>query len=546
MSNNFFRAVIEGMGEGVVVVDAEAVVLVANPAVRRLFGLPSDSAITEFAWPKEWHSAEGHKLDPSEYPLRRALQGTPCDQLDLVIRAPARDDVWVSVTAGAIALEDGSQGAVGVFRDVTRARHLETGVRKKEALYGTLARNLPGGAAFLFDTDLRILAAHGDRAMAEAGYNPEELIGKHVSEAVQPPNRESLEGLYRATIAGQSPSLETVLRDRAYSIHAVPVRDDDGVIVAGIALSYDVTEHKRDAAEMKAMSAKVSALMDHLSTGVLFADPSNRIQLVNRAFCRFFGFSGLSELVGCDSLDDRWIPAVRDREAFRRVCNLRMREGIMALADRLELTDGRILERDYVPVDVEGVVSGHFWCFRDVTERERARAQLAELSNRDDLTALYNRRGFITLAEQWLRIAARTRRTPLLLFVDVNGMKPVNDHLGHAQGDRVLRDTADLLRLTFRESDILARLGGDEFVVLAVDAMTEHSVLLCERLHRNVNALNDTAQRPYRVSLSVGVSAWDPAKPRSVEELLAEADARMYEAKRSRHSSSAIRVASGM
>jgi diguanylate cyclase (GGDEF)-like protein/PAS domain S-box-containing protein len=443
MPDNFFRAVIEGMGEGVIVVDAEGAVLAANPAACRLFGLPSDCPMAGFAWPEQWHSPEGRKLNPSEYPLRRALEGTPCDQLELVVRAPGREDMWVSVTAGPITLEDGSHGAVGVFRDLTRIRQLEKAPRTEDRL-------------------------------------------------------------------------------------------------------SDLTDHKRDAVEMTAMSAKVSALMDHLSTGVLFTDPSNRIQLVNRAFCTFFGFSGLSELAGCDSLDDRWIPAVRDREAFRRVCNLRMREGIIALADRVDLTDGRILERDYVPVNVEGVVSGHFWCFRDVTERERAGAKLAELSNRDDLTALYNRRGFITLAEQWLRIAARTRRTPLLLFVDVNGMKPINDRFGHAQGDRALRDTADLLRLTFRESDILARLGGDEFVVLAVDALSEHSVLLCERLHRNVNALNETAQRPYRVSLSVGVSAWDPAKPRSVEELLAEADSRMYEAKRSRQSSSTLLVASGV
>ncbi|HSY24128.1 MAG TPA: diguanylate cyclase [Polyangiaceae bacterium] len=427
MPQKLLRAVIEGMGDGVLVVDSAANVMGANGALRRMFGLPVDAPLAA-AWPEEAYGPDRQPLDPAQHPIRRALQGNPCADLEVEFRPQGRD-LSIRLSATPIQLEDGESGVVAVFRDVTRVRQLEKGLR---------------------------------------------------------------------------------------------------------------TQHE-------AYAAKVSALMDHLSTGVLFADPDGRIQLVNRAFLKFFGFTSADELVGGTMIAERGTSVVKDKDAFRRLMAQRMRDGVMALADRLDFVDGRIFERDYVPVNVEGVVSGHFWCFRDVTERERARAQLAELSNRDELTALYNRRGFITLAEQWLRIASRTRRTPLLLFVDVNGMKPINDRLGHAQGDRVLRDTADLLRLTFRESDILARLGGDEFVVLAVDAQNEHSSLLCDRLQRNVKALNETQKRPYHVSLSVGVSAWDPAKPRTVEELLAEADARMYEAKRSRRASSAsIRVASGM
>ncbi len=427
MPQKLLRAVIEGMGDGVLVVDSAATVIGANSALRRMFGLPADAPLAD-AWPEEAYRPDGQRFEAAEHPIRQALKGNACEELEVEFRPQGRQ-LEIRLSATPIQFDDGGSGVVAVFRDMTRVRQLEKGLRTQQEMY----------------------------------------------------------------------------------------------------------------------AAKVSALMDHLSTGVLFADNEGRIQLVNRAFLKFFGFNSADELVGGTMIAERSGNVIKDKDAFRRLMAQRMRDGVMALADRLDFVDGRIFERDYVPVNVEGVVSGHFWCFRDVTERERARAQLAELSNRDELTALYNRRGFITLAEQWLRIAARTRRTPLLLFVDVNGMKPINDRLGHAQGDRVLRDTADLLRLTFRESDILARLGGDEFVVLAVDAQNEHSSLLCERLQRNVKALNDTQKRPYHVSLSVGVSAWDPAKPRTVEELLAEADARMYEAKRARRGSSAsIRVASGM
>jgi diguanylate cyclase (GGDEF)-like protein len=102
------------------------------------------------------------------------------------------------------------------------------------------------------------------------------------------------------------------------------------------------------------------------------------------------------------------------------------------------------------------------------------------------------------------------------------------------------------LRATFRDSDIIARLGGDEFVVLAVDATADHAALLTDRLDRNTRAFNEEAQRPYRVSISVGVSVWDPAKPRPIEDLLAEADARMYEAKRRAKAKASAPAVSGI
>jgi diguanylate cyclase (GGDEF)-like protein len=326
---------------------------------------------------------------------------------------------------------------------------------------------------------------------------------------------------------------------RSISVSVRPRTAGDGSRQA-IVFLRDVTP-TRDMAETQADAARLSALVDHLSTAVLFEDGSNRVALVNRAYCKMFGLVGPDAIVGAS---DHVLPVI-DPSAFFRLRDARRSARTAAPADRVELLDGRVLERDYVPVDVAGVVQGHFWCYRDVTERERAREHLAELSNRDELTTLYNRRGFVTLAEQWLRLAARTKRTPLLLFVDVNGMKPVNDRLGHAMGDRMLRDTADLLRATFRDSDIVARLGGDEFVVLAVDALPNHAALLQERLQRNIERFNQTVQRPFVVSMSVGVSVWDPAQPRSVAELLAEADARMYEAKRRRTPHPPVRTASG-
>lgn len=174
---------------------------------------------------------------------------------------------------------------------------------------------------------------------------------------------------------------------------------------------------------------------------------------------------------------------------------------------------------------------------RDVTELKELQQRLVAMSIVDDLTGLYNRRGFLVLLEQQLHLATRMQKSSSLLFVDLDRMKGINDVHGHEAGDQALRDAAKLLKLTFRESDILARLGGDEFVVFALDVGDERISLLLERLKDNVRRHNETGQRPYAIHMSVGVAHFDPGHPERVEDLLKRADSEMYASKRSRRSS---------
>lgn len=165
---------------------------------------------------------------------------------------------------------------------------------------------------------------------------------------------------------------------------------------------------------------------------------------------------------------------------------------------------------------------------------------------RDELTGLYNRRGFLEVASQQLALAQQSGRPALLFFVDFNGMKAINDQLGHEQGDRALIETADVLRVTFRGSDVVARLGGDEFVALLPHGDATQLTQFSERVQRELETRNAAPNRSYRLSASIGAAAFDPAQPETIEALLAKADARMYEQKRSRkppaldHGNSAI------
>jgi diguanylate cyclase (GGDEF)-like protein len=205
------------------------------------------------------------------------------------------------------------------------------------------------------------------------------------------------------------------------------------------------------------------------------------------------------------------------------------------------MADMRILERCYAPLDVDGRAAGHLWTYRDVTTREsnkdllqRQADQLRALSLVDELTGLYNRRGFLTLSTQQLKLCDRSMRTAMVIFVDLDGMKRINDELGHEYGDQALIETASVLRQCFRYSDVVARLGGDEFVVLAVEADPPTGELVSERLYEKLAEMNQKPNRAFQLSFSVGIAPYDPAKSEMVEEVLARADGLMYESKRQR------------
>jgi two-component system, cell cycle response regulator len=171
---------------------------------------------------------------------------------------------------------------------------------------------------------------------------------------------------------------------------------------------------------------------------------------------------------------------------------------------------------------------------RYAVERHRMQAQLRQLAIIDELTGLHNRRGLITLAEHQLKVARRRGTPAAVLFIDLDGMKGINDTHGHAEGDRALQDTADLLRATFRTSDLLARVGGDEFCVFLPDCDPPTATGVTERLRGAVRAHNETADRPFALSLSVGVAEYDPAVDPDIDALIERADRSMYREKSAR------------
>jgi diguanylate cyclase (GGDEF)-like protein len=171
---------------------------------------------------------------------------------------------------------------------------------------------------------------------------------------------------------------------------------------------------------------------------------------------------------------------------------------------------------------------------RYAIERHRMQAALQSESLTDELTKLHNRRGFMALAGSHIKSAERTKKPFALVFIDLDGMKDVNDTLGHVEGDRALVEAAGLLSKCVRQSDIVARFGGDEFVLLLTTAENDWENSIRHRLQQQLDASNAQPGRRYRLSFSVGVVTAEPDRWLALEDLVAEADAMMYRQKQTK------------
>ncbi len=173
----------------------------------------------------------------------------------------------------------------------------------------------------------------------------------------------------------------------------------------------------------------------------------------------------------------------------------------------------------------------------DITERKNAENHLKHLSLTDELTGLFNRRGFIALGEKQLQAACRNNWELFLLFADLDDLKIINDRHGHKAGDLALVETADILTKTFRRADLLGRVGGDEFVVMFTDRKSKRSEdTVLDRLEKNLNKNNRRKGRLFHLELSCGTIRYDHGSPCAIEELMHRADELMYEKKKEKKS----------
>jgi diguanylate cyclase (GGDEF)-like protein/PAS domain S-box-containing protein len=276
---------------------------------------------------------------------------------------------------------------------------------------------------------------------------------------------------------------------------------------------------------------------------VCIAGTDGYFKQLNPAFTAILGYTRV-ELLHKPFLE---FVHVDDREAtLREVETLSTGRATIDFENRYECKDGtyKWLSWHASPEAPSAIYA----VARDITERKANQEKFAALTEElrvmavvDELTGLHNRRGFNLLAEQQLKHAQRSREKAVFFFADLDGLKQINDKLGHEIGDRAIRDAAAILTSAFRKSDVVARLGGDEFVVLATDTAGDQIQTLVDRFQEMVRRFNSSDPgRPFALAISIGSTVHDPDQPETIGSLLKRADEMMYEQKTRRKAADGI------
>ena len=360
------------------------------------------------------------------------------------------------------------------------------------------------------------------------GYTAKEALGSPISMLFDDRRGQEASLLFEKVARGENVNQHELVHLKKgrtpidVSLTICPILDNKTITGASV-VARDITERKRAAGSLAQQAAAMKASMD----GMAIIDHYGVCTYINDAYAKIFGYADPERLIGAswetfffsDELNrfkEEIMPAVWREGSWRgEALGLRVNNSTLPLEISLSSVVG----------------GGMVQVVRDITERKKLEETLRNSSLKDELTGLLNRRGLLKQAAPYFDFARRQKEKLLLLFIDLDGMKKINDEFGHNEGDNALIQTAQILNRSFRSSDIIARLGGDEFIVLVTDLNANKEEAIT-RLNENLKAFNNSEKRAHKLAFSIGVATLEPERMTCFEELLEQADQAMYEQKR--------------
>jgi diguanylate cyclase (GGDEF)-like protein/PAS domain S-box-containing protein len=365
------------------------------------------------------------------------------------------------------------------------------------------------------------------------GYTADEAIGRHILFLYADPDADDdSEGFQDALLEHGGRELEVRRRRKSgevfwASLQLSLMRDDNGEPCSLIGYLSDITARVEAEKTMRLQSR----IFEHSKESILITDAQRRILSVNPAFGEITGYAE-EEVIGKnpeilrsekhppDFYEAMWLHVEHEGSWHGEVWTRRKGGVDFPSWASISLVRNR-----------EGQISNYFSIFTDITERKEAEERIHYLAYYDGLTDLPNRALLYKLIDQALIEARRSRLHGAILFVDLNRFKPINDTLGHAIGDALLRQAAERLRRTVRNEDVVARLGSDEFVVALFDiARREHAAVVAQKLLAALDAPFWIEGHELKLGAAIGISVY-PRDGFDTESLLRMADIAMYRAK---------------
>ncbi|MBA3514000.1 MAG: PAS domain S-box protein [Pyrinomonadaceae bacterium] len=363
------------------------------------------------------------------------------------------------------------------------------------------------------------------------GYSMKEALGMHISLLFDYEKVHEAARLFEKVTLGENVEQYHTIHLRKekspidVSLTICPIRVGEKRITGASVVARDITADKRAAESLAQQAAAMKASMD----GMAIIDHLGACVYLNDAYAKVYGYLDPGSVVGAS-----WESFYAGDE-LRRIKNLIMPDVWRDGSWRGEVV-GRRLDGGTFPLEISisSVAGGGLvQVVRDITERKHAEEKLRNVSLKDELTGLFNRRGLLKYVAPYFDFARRQKKQLFMLFIDLDGMKQINDDFGHGEGDNALLNSAKILRSSFRDTDIIARIGGDEFTVVSTDSSAD-SEQAVKRLKANLEAYNAQKEHTYKLAFSIGVATLESERMTCFEELLEKADLSMYEQKRNK------------
>ena len=316
---------------------------------------------------------------------------------------------------------------------------------------------------------------------------------------------------------------------RYVEVHGYPIIDRGGNVTQIIVYSLDITERKKSQRRILESEERYRSLVESTEDSIYLVDRDYRYLFMNKKHLLRMGLS--DEQYAGKAYCEFHSP--EESRLFIEKVDRVFKTGETVQHEYESFRDGRYFLQSYSPVKgKDGRTESVTVVSKDITGRKRMEEKYRNLSITDELTGLYNRRGFFTLAEQQLKTARRQQNGIILVSADMDNLKTINDTLGHKAGDLAIIAVADILRECFRDSDVVGRIGGDEFVVLQLVNTDIPEEALTARILDSLHVYNAKRSGGHEVSISVGIKGYTHEANYSLGEMLAQADRQMYEQKR--------------
>ena len=534
-SHQEFSSLFEGSPQAAIYHDKKGVIININPRFTELFGYTLEEVKGKninqgMIFPQDKTREESERLTKS------ALEGEVVE-CETIREKKNGTLVPVIISVSPVIIEGQNKGVIAFYQDIAKQKSILEKLKESEEKYRNLFENMPG-AYYRTDKDGNLVMINPE-GVKLFGYNsPEDILGKNIAQHLYfaPEERKRyLKELEKNK--GNLKDFELTLKKKDGSPLVISdtshyYYDKEGNIAGVEGIFTDITERKKSEETLQKSQQELASVFKNIPQAVVYLDENSNIKNISPRFTELFGYT-LEEIKG-KNINEGIIHPPGKIEEGKNLDKIASSEGYFNYESIRKKKDGTLFPVSISGsnIIIDGQLKGIIGTYFDITERKKLEKKLEKLAHFDNLTSCYSRGYGLALLEEQIKTANRKKTPILLLYLDVDEFKEINDTYSHKEGDRVLKEVVQFFKSTLRKVDIICRIGGDEFMLIFLESSLNNAPLIRERLSKNLEKLNQSLNKPYKISFSIGLSVYDPFNPLSIEELIKIADENMYEEKK--------------